>query len=136
MNVFAGQEQRCRCRERACGHGGEEGSGMNWEIQIDMYTLLCVKQIASGNLLYNTGSSAQCSVMTQMDRVGGGREGIYVYIQLIHLIVQQKLTQHCKATILQIKKKERKQYIFAWHTSDVAIMTCNSKVATWLQFFQ
>ena len=38
--------------------------------------------------------------------MGGGvggrseREGIYVYIQLIHFVVQQKLTQHCKATIL------------------------------------
>jgi len=28
------------------------------------YTLQCVKQIASGKLLYSTGSSAQCSVMT------------------------------------------------------------------------
>ena len=41
---------------------------------------------------------------------GGGmggrskREGIYVYIQLIHFGVQQKLTQHCKAIILQLKK--------------------------------
>ena len=38
--------------------------------------------------------------------VGGmsERERIYVYIQLIHFAVQQKLTQHCKATILQLKK--------------------------------
>ena len=38
--------------------------------------------------------------------VGGGRskrEEIYVYIQLIHFIVQQKLTQHCKAIIFQLK---------------------------------
>ena len=35
--------------------------------------------------------------------VGGRskREGIYVYIELIHFIVQQKLTQHCEAIILQ-----------------------------------
>ena len=32
----------------------------------------------------------------------GGCMGIYVYIQLIHFVVQQKLTQqHCKAIILQ-----------------------------------
>ena len=37
---------------------------MNWEIEMDMYTLPCVKQIASGNLLYSTGKSAQCSVVT------------------------------------------------------------------------
>ena len=38
------------------------------------------------------------------DGVVGGRlkrEGIYVYIQLIHLVVQQKLTPHCKVIILQ-----------------------------------
>ena len=29
------------------------------------------------------------------------REGIYVYIQLIHFSVQKKLTQHCKAIIPQ-----------------------------------
>ena len=27
---------------------------------------------------------------------GGSREGIYVYIQLIHTVVRQKVTQHCK----------------------------------------
>jgi len=29
------------------------------------------------------------------------RLGIYACIQLIHFVVQQKLTQHCKAIILQ-----------------------------------
>ena len=29
-----------------------------------LHTLPCVKQIASGRLLYSTGNSAQCSVMT------------------------------------------------------------------------
>ena len=33
------------------------------------------------------------------------REGVYVYIQLIHYIVQQKVTQHCKEILLQWKKK-------------------------------
>ena len=28
------------------------------------------------------------------------REGIYVYISLIHFIAQQKVTQHCKAIAL------------------------------------
>ena len=42
-----------------------------------------------------------------LDRWGGGvggrskREGIYVNIELIHFTVQQKLTHHCKAIILQ-----------------------------------
>ena len=31
------------------------------------------------------------------------REGTHVYLRLIHVVVQQKLTQHCKAIILQSK---------------------------------
>ena len=34
------------------------------------------------------------------------KEGIYVYVELIHFAVQYKLTQYCKATILQLKKKK------------------------------
>ena len=33
------------------------------------------------------------------------REGISTYIWLIHFALQQKLAQHCKAIILQLKKK-------------------------------
>ena len=33
------------------------------------------------------------------------KAGMYVYIELIHLAVQQKLTQHCKAARLQFLKK-------------------------------
>ena len=39
--------------------------------------------------------------------MGGGaggkfrKEEVYAYIPLIHIIVQQELTQHCKAIILQ-----------------------------------
>ena len=31
------------------------------------------------------------------------REGLYVYIWLIHSVVWKKLTQHCKAIILKNK---------------------------------
>ena len=34
------------------------------------------------------------------------REGIYVYIWLVHFIVQQKLAQHCKSIILHKQKDE------------------------------
>jgi len=37
----------------------------------------------------------------------GGRltkKGIYVYLQRIYDVIQQKTTQHCKAIILQLKK--------------------------------
>ena len=47
MNRFAEQKLRHRCREQTYGHqGGKEaggGGGMNWEIGIDMDTLMCIK---------------------------------------------------------------------------------------------
>ena len=48
-------------------------------------------------------------------RRGGrlNREGIYVYIQLIYVVTQQKPTQHCKAIFPQLKNKFRKKRIFA-----------------------
>lgn len=44
---------------------------------------------------------------------GGGQEevsrggGIYVYLYLIHVVTQQKLSQHCKVIILQLKVKSK-----------------------------
>ena len=34
------------------GGGGGGGGGMNWEIGIDMYTLICIKWMTNKNLLY------------------------------------------------------------------------------------
>ena len=34
------------------------------------------------------------------------REGLYVYLQLIHTAVQQKLSPRCKAITLQLKKNK------------------------------
>ena len=56
-------------------------------------------QVASGSLLYSTGSSSWCSVMGGMGR-RFRREGIYAYIQLTHFSVLQKLTEHCKTPLL------------------------------------
>ena len=67
--------------------------GINRETGIDIYTLLCIKQVTKENLLYST---ELCSMLC------GDKEGIYVYVWLIHFAVQQKLTQHCKATKLQL----------------------------------
>ena len=50
--------------------------------------------------------TAWCSLMTLRSEVGGrlNREGLYVYLWLIHIVKWQKPTQHCKAIILQFKK--------------------------------
>ena len=52
-------------------------------------------------------SSVLCDHLERWDREDGrvtqdgGDTGIYVYIELIHFVVQQKLTHHCKEIILQ-----------------------------------
>ena len=52
-------------------------------------------------------SSMLCDDLEGWDGEGGreaqegGDMGMYVHIELIHFVVQQKLTQHCKAIILQ-----------------------------------
>ena len=55
---------------------GEGEVGMNSESSIETYTLTYVKWIASGNLLYDTGSSNSvlCDNLEGWDWVGGGRE--------------------------------------------------------------
>ena len=54
------------------------------------------------------------SMMTQRGGVRGWeggseqREGIYVYIQLIHVDVQHELRKHFEAIILQLKNRKKK----------------------------
>ena len=56
MNRFSGQRLRHRCREQTYGHQGGKVAGgggvMNWEIGIDMYTLMWIKLMTNENLLY------------------------------------------------------------------------------------
>ena len=35
------------------------------------------------------------------------KKRIHIYVELIHFAVHLKLTQHCKSTILQLKKKRK-----------------------------
>ena len=53
----------------------------NWEIGIDIYTLLYVKQITNKDLLYSTGNSTRYSVMAYMEKKSK-IEWIYVYVEL------------------------------------------------------
>ena len=84
---------------------GRKSVEINSEIGVDMCTAMC--KPPSGNLMHNAGSSVRCSVVIQicgMEEGRSKRKGIYVCIQLIHLVLQQKLTQHCKAIIIEFLK--------------------------------
>ena len=75
--------------------GERMGEGIVREFGMDMYTLLYLKWIINKDLLYSTGSSAQCYVAAWM---GGGFEGewIHVYVwlspfadlKLLHIVNQ------------------------------------------------
>ena len=52
------------------------------------------------------------------------REGIFVYTWLIHFVAQQKLTQHCKATVLQSKVVNKTTVWFAPKLSFARSVLC------------
>ena len=122
MNLPAGKEQTHRHRKQTCGHSKVRQT----EQAVLTYIHYLVKQIASGKLLYNTGSSAWCSVTTCSGGMGMAvgekfkRKGTHVYLWLIH-VVWQKPTQHCEAIILQFKK----QNLFCLKTNMHEILTHN-----------
>ena len=55
MNLFTKQKERYR--KQTYGSQGGRGTGINWEIGIDIHTLLYIKQITNKDLLYSTGNS-------------------------------------------------------------------------------
>ena len=64
--------------------------GVNWEIGINIYTLLYKKQITNKDLMYSTGNSIQYSAMAYMGKQSK-KEQMYVYVLMTHFAVQQKL---------------------------------------------
>ena len=92
-NLFTGQQWRNRHREQTYGHGeGEERvrcmERVTWKL-----TLPYVKQIDNRNLLYGSLNSNRASASSQRGGMGREtlrsfkREGIYVYLWLIHVEV-------------------------------------------------
>ena len=82
MNLFTKQKQSHRCRKQTYGYQWGKGwGGINWEIGIDIQTLLYIKEITNKDLLYSTGNSTQYSVMTFMGKETK-KEWIYVYDSL------------------------------------------------------
>ena len=69
-----------------------------------------------------------CDNLEGWDGVGWGgpggrlkREEMYLYLWLIHVVVQQKPTQRYKAIILQLKNKVSSLSLLLWVT--VSVMT-------------
>ena len=70
----------------------DKEGGVNWEIGINIYTLLYIKQKTNKDLLYNTGNSVVCNELYRKKE----SQKEWICMKLIHFVVQQKLTQHCK----------------------------------------
>ena len=68
MNLIAKQKQSHRYRKQLSCYQGKEGGVVNWEIEIDRYTRLYIKQVTSEDLLYSTGNSTQYFVMTYIGK--------------------------------------------------------------------
>ena len=43
---------------------GRRGGGMNWETGIDVYTLMCIKQITNKTCCMALGTALRCTVET------------------------------------------------------------------------
>ena len=83
---------------------------MYWEFGTGRCKLLYIEWINNKVLLYGTGNYIQYPVINQMEKNTKKNVCMYVYIdiyththtyKLNHFVVQQKLTRHCKSTILQ-----------------------------------
>ena len=78
------------------------GRGMDWEFGVGRRKLLHLEWIHNKVLLYSTGNYIQYSVTNHNGKECEKEYIIYIYVyNLSHFAVQQKLTQHCKSTILQ-----------------------------------
>ena len=80
MNLLTKQKQSHRCKKQTYGYWGcQWGEGLIWEIGIDIYTLLQIKQVTNKDLLYSKRISTQYSVMTYMGKEAK-KDFIYVYV--------------------------------------------------------
>ena len=100
MNLSTTQRQTHRHRDQTCGCQGRGGGGegMDWEFGISRCKLVYLGWINNKVLLYSTGNYIRYPVINHN---GKEYEKEYMYVKLNHFAVQQKLTQHCKSTVVQ-----------------------------------
>ena len=53
--------------------------------------------------MYSTGNYTQYPTINTMEK--NMKKRMYTCVQLSHFAVEQRLAQHCKSTILELKKK-------------------------------
>ena len=75
--------------------GGSKGEalegGVDWQIEIGIYTLLCMELISNKDLLYSSEKCIQYSVIGSYGERIWKKMDIYVYVWLIHITVHLKL---------------------------------------------
>ena len=91
---------RQKCTHRQQAQGCRRGKGFISRLRLT-HTPLHNTLIADKDLPFSTGNLAQGFVITYQGRESKKEEWIYMYVQLIHFVVQLRLTQHCKSIILQ-----------------------------------
>ena len=69
INLFAGQEQRHRCRERLCEHRGGSGAWEKWRSSSDIYPLPPVNRCRAGG--GHTARAAHLHLRDDLDGWGG-----------------------------------------------------------------
>ena len=79
--------------------GEAVGRRMELEVGVSRCKLLYIEWMNNKFLLYSTGNSIQYPMINHNGKEYEKKE--YIYVQLNHFAVQQKLTQHCKSAILQ-----------------------------------
>ena len=89
------------CREQMYGHQVGRGVGGNREIGIDINTVLCIKQIKSENFFCIPNALWWPKWEGNSKKRGNIYVYIYIYVYAWLTATQQKIMQHCKATILQ-----------------------------------
>ena len=103
MNLFTKQRQTHRHRKRVVSMGKGHGEGNDGEFWISRCKLLYIEWIKNKVLLYSTGNYIHYPVVNH-----NGKEceknmcmHVCIYIYMNHFAEQQKLTQHCKSSIIQ-----------------------------------
>ena len=109
INLFSGQQQRCRHKKQACGHKGERREWVT--LPYELVEIYCMTQGLWHSVITLRGEM-EWEVEERLRR-----ERLYISLGLIHVDTWKKPTQYCKATILQSKLIFKLWYIYTMEYS-------------------